>query len=477
MPFSSEKKSAARINIIAFSLFSAWMLAFPFQGQVLYSLAEKADINGSVIALPAILAQFLGLFCCGFFVKRQSSARMTMIASTVVFIAGSIIFFLPFSALWFLSLIAMAFFAGLYVACWGFFFKAYTPPEQRLRTAADVLIISNILMILINVITFNYSAYAGLLLSIIALVSSLFLFFRLDGSFYDKNEKVCTPAGIYNDFSIISKPLIFLCLFIFVITINSGFMYQVVNPAFAAHQFLASYYWAVPYILALAILRNLPTKINQAYILYVAMTMIGLAYILFMWLDKSAVSYLLVDTLMLGAFGVCDLFWWSILGSLLDYTHNPGQVFGGGLSMNVLGILCGNFIGGHLIENGGSYLHVSIIALTIIFAVLIILPVLNVQLTKLLQQHAFLVRFAAKIESVQGKDTIKYNEEYKQLTAKEIEVIRLILKGYTYKAIAENLFITENTMKYHIKNIYQKLNIGNKMELIKIFSEDPNLKA
>lgn len=152
----------------------------------------------------------------------------------------------------------------------------------------------------------------------------------------------------------------------------------------------------MPYILALLVLRNLPAKLNQAYILYVAISMIGVAYIFFMLLDKSAVSYLLVDTLMLGAFGVCDLFWWSILGSMLEYTDNPAQVFGIGLSMNVLGILCGNFFGGTLIANGGNYLHVSVIALAIIFAVLIILPVLNVQLTKLLQQHAFLVQFAAK---------------------------------------------------------------------------------
>lgn len=32
-------------------------------------------------------------------------------------------------------------------------------------------------------------------------------------------------------------------------------------------------------------------------------------------------------------------------------------------------------------------------------------------------------------------------------------------------------------MKYHIKNIYQKLNINSKMELIKLFANDQDLKA
>ena len=63
-------------------------------------------------------------------------------------------------------------------------------------------------------------------------------------------------------------------------------------------------------------------------------------------------------------------------------------------------------------------------------------------------------------------------QDDKQLTDREIEVVELLLKGYTYRAIAERLVISENTMKYHVKNIYQKLNINSKMELIKILAEN-----
>ena len=70
------------------------------------------------------------------------------------------------------------------------------------------------------------------------------------------------------------------------------------------------------------------------------MTMIGLSYVLFMQLDRSVVSYLVIDTLMLGAFGVCDLFWWSILGNVLDYSI-AARILGLGLSMNVLGVFLG----------------------------------------------------------------------------------------------------------------------------------------
>jgi len=74
--------------------------------------------------------------------------------------------------------------------------------------------------------------------------------------------------------------------------------------------------------------------------------MIGLSFIAFMILDRSALSYIVVNTLMLGACGVCDLFWWSILGEMLDLSANPAKIFGIGLSANVVvGVLIGGLIG------------------------------------------------------------------------------------------------------------------------------------
>ena len=93
------------------------------------------------------------------------------------------------------------------------------------------------------------------------------------------------------------------------------------------------------------IMRNLPRKTNRTYILYVAIAMIGLSFIGFMTLDHTAAGYLVVNTLMLGACGVYDLFWWSILGEMLDFHGNPAIILGAGLSANVLGVLLGGIIG------------------------------------------------------------------------------------------------------------------------------------
>lgn len=53
-----------------------------------------------------------------------------------------------------------------------------------------------------------------------------------------------------------------------------------------------------------------------------------------------------------------------------------------------------------------------------------------------------------------------------QLTHRELEVLRHLSAGYTYAQIAAELVITENTLKYHIKNIYSKFNVKNRVQAI-----------
>lgn len=53
-------------------------------------------------------------------------------------------------------------------------------------------------------------------------------------------------------------------------------------------------------------------------------------------------------------------------------------------------------------------------------------------------------------------------------TAREEEVIHLLLNGYSYKRIAEDLFISLPTVKTHVSNIYKKTKVKNKVELINL---------
>lgn len=454
-------------STLGFSLFFGWLLAIPFEGTILYTLIGDKNIYGLDHNIISISSHFIGLILAGFIVKSQVIAKTTAIVSIIVCLSGCLIFFLEFSLLWYISIVSISLFSALVVASWGFYYKEYSKGDERFKTAADILIYSNILMIFFNVIALNVSSLLALSVSIISLLCSLYILSRLES--YSENEtiKENTPE---NTKITIFKPMVFLCFFILIITINSGIMYQVVVPTFSDFKVLTSYYWAVPYILALLILRNTTNHINRAYILYIALSMIGLSYLCFMILNKSIGSYLIINSLMLGAFGVCDLFWWSMLGGFFDYHNNPARILGGGLSMNVLGVLIGGILGNYMTSNS-DFINISILALFIVFMVIIILPFLNFYLTKHIKNNAYLVNISNSTKD-EHEQLLRDFAELRQLTEREAEIVYLLFQGFTYKAISESLCISQNTTKFHVKNIYQKLNINSKMELIKMFTEN-----
>mgnify|MGYP001024427090 CR=1 FL=1 len=55
------------------------------------------------------------------------------------------------------------------------------------------------------------------------------------------------------------------------------------------------------------------------------------------------------------------------------------------------------------------------------------------------------------------------------LTAREGEIVRLLIEGRTNEDIAAQLFISNHTVKNHVHNVYKKLGIGNRVQLIQRF--------
>ena len=52
------------------------------------------------------------------------------------------------------------------------------------------------------------------------------------------------------------------------------------------------------------------------------------------------------------------------------------------------------------------------------------------------------------------------------LTAREREIVRMIAEGLRNKAIAERLSISEGTVKIHLHNVYEKLGLDGRLELM-----------
>lgn len=73
--------------------------------------------------------------------------------------------------------------------------------------------------------------------------------------------------------------------------------------------------------------------------------------------------------------------------------------------------------------------------------------------------------------STDSADQMVEIEQKKLLTSREIEIMQCMEQGMNNAEIAETLFISLNTVKRHIQNIYSKLDVSNKTMALARFRE------
>ena len=59
------------------------------------------------------------------------------------------------------------------------------------------------------------------------------------------------------------------------------------------------------------------------------------------------------------------------------------------------------------------------------------------------------------------------NPDTPRLTERETEVLRLVAKGLSYKQIAERLFLSHRTVQNHVQNTLRKLQLHNRVQLVR----------
>jgi DNA-binding NarL/FixJ family response regulator len=78
----------------------------------------------------------------------------------------------------------------------------------------------------------------------------------------------------------------------------------------------------------------------------------------------------------------------------------------------------------------------------------------------------FAEKFITEIASAEKDDKTKALEPRSELSEREMEIVKLIAQGNTNKEIAQKLYIAENTVKVHVKNILSKMELRNRQQLV-----------
>jgi len=74
------------------------------------------------------------------------------------------------------------------------------------------------------------------------------------------------------------------------------------------------------------------------------------------------------------------------------------------------------------------------------------------------------------LQAFAGRDQSK-ESALDRLTAREAEVLQLLARGYHNKEIASRLYVSESTVKTHMKGIYRKLGVNSRVEAVLHYSD------
>lgn len=78
---------------------------------------------------------------------------------------------------------------------------------------------------------------------------------------------------------------------------------------------------------------------------------------------------------------------------------------------------------------------------------------------------------AFALSLLKKKEDTKRENTQNNLTKRELEIILLICKGKKQNEIANQLFISLETTKVHIRNVYRKLEINSSQELMILYKD------
>jgi len=175
--------------------------------------------------------------------------------------------------------------------------------------------------------------------------------------------------------------------------------------------------------------------------------------------------YLLYQILSILVYALMCIYW--IMGIILFNKNVFTKILVIGFAL----ILFGSLDAYILTYFGYSFLNSSAIQLKVggivqivalWFAVVIRERSLKIENTKMKND---ILNFTNELNSSNNKDYQKSLLE--ELTLRELEIFNLISEGKTNKQIANKISVSVNTVKFHIKNIYEKLNIHSRKEISK----------
>ncbi len=427
--------------ILSYGFFLGWMLSFPYNGPIYEYLSHWYSFSGEYYPLAFIGVPIIFLVFFGFVNSREKFPKRLVIYSIVVCFAGNLLLFFGVTY-WYFIFTFMGIASVLFVIGWSYFFAISVSYKDKIKVMGLTIILGNIVLYSINILVkMGFETYAlnAILIALgISLLSANFLTFEKSYDYaFDTTKNI--------------KKLIFLIsIILFLINVNDGLSSKLIEPLFQEIDANIIFYKRVPYMMAILLLVVFSDKMSHLSTFYVAIFLLGMANVALMVLGVNEAGFYVNETMLQSGLGIGDLFVWTVVGHVAHLYGRPYRITSFALISLLSSVFLGRVLGIIFSGSPDGGLYTIAVSFTTVFVTMLVIP---------------------KLFETIDRDVVKIKEENKfasrvnTLTERELQIYNLLIKDKKNHEIAEELFISDNTLKTHLRNIYKKLNVAGKKEL------------
>ena len=468
------------IHSIGFGLATSWLWLFYLQGPLLTPVADLwMKDSGELFSwfIGASCLMFL-LLSMGFRLRSMLDKRLALAVSAMLLalcpILSALIPYVAIGTILANPLVVdfLAFLSGVSFAClitaWMQTFLLYDLPKLGLYFSAAIVMASSLTMLADNL-------NRWFILDVLTVMPPVSVFLLLLRSNRPTTTIVAkTPAvDIVNPFS--GKFILLIVLFYNV----GGTVFSIVNieRPFSAMFCLSNMsYFAVSLTAGIVLYRYPNLDLRFIYRPIAPLLASGFLLFSFHQHQLAMISFVLIQA----GLALFDMYTWLLFPYFARFSTRPAAVCAFGLFLTTLSIFCGNQFVTALATTITGILDVESLALAAGF--------FSVTATFIFHDHketfagwqATLLpatntrqQAADRLPSdIPANDTGQNQVALSELTERENEVLTLLLKGRSGRFISETLNISANTVKFHTRNIYNKLSVNNRQQLLSLFENE-----
>ncbi|NMA13441.1 MAG: helix-turn-helix transcriptional regulator [Chloroflexi bacterium] len=424
-------------------------------------------------------ATFVFLYICGMLLgglSFQDTYRSRTVMKTVLYgnLAILFLFMIPgvHKTLSTILLVLIIILGGMLTSLWGIYlykedFRSHFVQTMYLNLLAFIVFImpANIpAMKIQHNIAFSIAIVYNLISLVIIRILPLEKKVHIDPDTSDN----AVIQNIYSS-NIVKTFAFFLLLF----SITVGFLYTGILPHYVHRSIFVDIIWIVTFFFGYYLIYGRNIQIRIKPLIIGDFLSFGFAVILFVFAPHTSLWLILLSVLPVNFLIYNLLILFSFSEHMLQAERNYPEVLAVLLSFCAAGVIIGLILGDRVSRSENQSLNILTASFILILLLNTAIPFIMPGIREYRLAHS---KQVPKPPEAPGTATDVLIQEcdilpLEELTKREKQIAGMIAAGYTLQNIADELIISKNTVKYHMKNIYMKLHVTNRVEFMNRYHE------